>query len=277
MGMARLPGRRYQMAVSNHVSIIMWWAAFAVLAMVCVRLIDGTTGLAWAFGWLAVPLVVLGIQKRRFARYTRAVQAVFVSESDPVRAERELGHLDGRFRWPASIVRTTAYYRALAVLRQGRLDDAISILAESDGRGGFLAIDASFASALAFAHALSGDVDAAQAWLAEATVRRRKHGQSTVELPDLGAEVVIELRRGRFREVAVRLADLWPEMERAMTGERLARMRVLRAFAVAQGDVREAGAVGSLLAGLQPGSYDAFAFLSTKWPELDLFLRSNLR
>lgn len=273
--MAKLPGRRYQTAIPASASIVMWWASLAILAIACVRLVDGSAGIALALGWLAIPLVFFGIQKRRIARYTRALQSVFVSEGDPERAERELVQLETRFRWPATLVRTTGYYRAATVLRQGRLDEAITMLEEIDRRGEIHSIDAMTASTLAFAHALRGDLDTAQAWLAEAAVRRGKE-VTPVTLPDLGTEVVIDLRRGRFREVQVRLADQWPEMERVMTGERLRRMRVLRAFAVAQGDVREAGAVGPLLAPLQPGKRDEFAYLATAWPELDRFLRTNL-
>jgi hypothetical protein len=279
--MVYLPGRRLRTAASVRSTNIAIGAAYAAIAVMVLQLVHGGARTMLFAAIVAVPFLYIASIKRTIARYNVSYKAAIAAlhQGDAARADRDLRALEQRFRWPRFLVRLSGYNRSLALLRQGRHDDAIELLSDIDRRGGVINNDAAIAGTLAYVHALRGNVETAAAWAAEEATRRASLRAATGAFPDVMCEIALELRLGKFVAVQKRLADHWGEMEQTMNGQRLRPLRVFRAFAaaqLAQTDVREAGAVAPLLAGLHPARYEEFAYLGAAWPELEQFLRTNL-
>ena len=277
--MAYEPGRRLRTASSVRARASAIWASYAALAVIGLQLVHHDTRTILTIAAIAVPFIYSAIVKQAIARYNAAFKHAVapLHKGDPATSDTQLAELAERFRWPRFLPRLAGYNRSLALLRLGRHDDAIALLSDIDARGGVLNVDAAIAGTLAYLHALRGNVELAEVWLRED--QRRRAYQAMVAggpFPDSVAVTALELRRGEYREVATRLADQWKEMEHTMTGQRLQPLRVFRAFAVAQADVRDAGAATPILASLGSAHYGEFAYLGASWPELDTFLRTNL-
>ena len=60
-----------------------------------------------------------------------------------------------------------------------------------------------------------------------------------------------------------------------MSAKDLRPIRVLRAFAIAAGGVREAGSASAIIAGMRPTYPHELAFLGAAWPEMAAFLASH--
>jgi len=263
-----LPGRRLR---TGREAAALFWTIYVVAVYL-------VWTLAWPSALFAVAIVPLAVRAYRTStvqRFNRSNRAVLdAMATDPELAARGLAELAERFPWPRHLRRLAGYNRGLALLRSGRLDDAVDALAEVDRAGGVIGLDAAIAGTLAYVHALRGDLPAATAWLTEAT---RRNSTAAERFPHVLASTAIDLRAGKAREVATWLEDHWPRLEHAMTGERLRPLRALRAFALAQaGGARESGSAEHVLAALRPARYQELAYLGTAWPELDQFLRGNL-
>ena len=63
--------------------------------------------------------------------------------------------------------------------------------------------------------------------------------------------------------------------EGMLTGETLRPMRVLRAFALASSDPRNAGKAEIDVAAARPQYPDEYRFLGVAWPEMAVFLASH--
>jgi hypothetical protein len=265
---AYLPGRPLR---TGREAATLFWVLYAIAVYV-----------VWTLPWPSalffvalVPIAVRAYRRTTVARFSRSNRVLLdTMHTNPEQAARELAVLADEFWWPRYLRRLAGYNRGLALLRSGRLDDATATLAEVDRSGGVVGLDAAIAGTLAYVHALRGEVELASNWLGEA---KRRHSPATARFPHVLAQITIDLRAGKAREVATWLEDQWPQLEHAMTGERLRPLRALRAFAVAQaGGAREGGTAELVLAALRPARYQELAYLGTAWPELDQFLRGSL-
>jgi len=263
------PGRRVR---RRGLSIL--WSFYFLFAFITCSSLDGDARSATIIVLGALPFAYGVIRKSIVARFN-AVNRPGLEQlrDDPADAERTFAEIERRFRWPRYLRRISAYNRAIALLKQGQLDEAVGVLVEVEQHGGVIGLDAAIAANLAYLHALCGRIELAEAWQAE--VSRRAGPQPG--LPHVLTDIAIELRKGHAAELRNRLDDQWRAIEAALTGARLRPVRVLRAFAIAQSsDIRDAGAVEPALAALRPARYAEFAYLGKQWPELDQFLRANL-
>ena len=272
--MPYLPGRRRRRLSAKLVNTVLLWGIVAV--MVGLRALGVRVGWGWlglfALVWAAFGLwaAMAKARARRFADEAK-LGLHQLTTGKPVRAEAEFARLRQQFRWPGSLPRIAELYGAQALQMQGRFTEAVERLAALEASGGIATLDARIAILLSYCNALAGELDPAAVWFAEA---KRRAGKSQV---DIIPELVIGLRDGRAAEVRDRLDRDWRALEALHKGELLRRMRLLRAFAIAQTvGPRDAGAVEPVLAGLRPATYDEFAYLATQWPELDQFLRAHL-
>jgi hypothetical protein len=272
------PGRRLRTAGAARALAVVIWGAYVVAGVFALQSFHHEQRSMATVVYVAIPMLFGFVQRRVIASYNAAFKIAIapLHQGDPLRAERQLDLLSKRFRWPRFLPRLAGYNRALALLRLGKHQEAIEQLAAVDRAGGVINVDAAIAGTLAYLHALNGNLVLAEIWFRENMSRRQRMRAAPGVFPDIMSDVAIELRRGNFRQLATRLADQWPEMEQTMNGQRLRPLRALRAFAIAQADLRDAGAATAVLAQLGGARYSELAYLGTAWPELDTFLRTNL-
>lgn len=271
-----LPGRTVRTASSVRFQSTVIWAglSFVVAAVLVANGVRvGMWGVVVA---VAIPLAYTALLKSRLRAYNvaNAPAHAALKQGDAATAERGFAANRERFRYPRVLPRLTDFNIAQSRFRQGKLRDSMALLADVDRRGGVLNVDGAIAATLAYGHALCGEVELAETWLAEGH-RRYARYPNVPAYADIHSEVVLDLRRGRAAEVAKRLADDWRQIESTLTGERIRPLRVLRAFAVAQSsDPREAGAIAPILASLE--SANDVAYLGAEWPELARFIATSL-
>ena len=271
-----LPGRAVRTLEAQKRPWQVFWAVYTVICFILVlRLGAPLRWVAVAFAW--VPVIHSWMVKRAIKQYqldaAPAVEAL--RRDEPAIAEGHLRALREKTRWPRALHNTTSYNLGLALYRQGRLEEAIDVLADADRRGGTVTIDPSIASSLALFHALRGELQLAEPWLVEA--QRRYAGRVTAtRSPSLQPEVVVQLRRGELAAVKERLRRDWVEIENASKGESMKPIRVFRAFATAHAADGGEAEVAPLLAALHPARASDFDYLCTAWPELRSFLMANL-
>ncbi len=267
-----MPGRRLRSAREGQV---VFWIVYLGALVAAWQVVPRPYLTLTVIGIALVPIVWRRLHVQRVAQFNNTNKLMLETlQRNPERAAREFEQLADRYRRPAGLHRLAGYNRALALLRIGRLDEAVDVLDAIDRAGGVINLDSAIAGTLAYLHALCGNLAPAEAWLVEA---KRRSPTSPSKFPHLLSEIAIDLRAGKAREVATQLEEDWAGIEHAMTGERLRPLRALRAFALAQaGGAREAGAAEPVLAALRPASYQELAYLGAKWPELDQFLRGNL-
>jgi hypothetical protein len=277
-----LPGRPLRTGTSTRVTVWLVMIGYWVALIYAVRWIPIEDRRVASAVLAFVPVVLTALYGRavklRVARYNAASAPVLaqLNAGSLALAERELTRLEAQFAWPRVLRNLATYNRALAVMRQGRHDEAIALLADADRRGGGTGIDAALAGTLAYTHALRGNVEPAGSWMMEA-MRRGAGRAPGAPHGNIMAEVAVDLRRGRYAEVKLRLDNDWVALEAGMKGESLRPLRVMRAFAVAQASgVRESGAIEPLLSALRPGRPGEFAYLGASWPELARFLAAYM-
>ncbi len=271
------PGRRVRTAQERRTLSIALWIVYLALYVIALRSTHGSLhGPVLVLG-IAFPWIVSLSTKRAVADYNRALGPSLASlrSGDAARAELELRALAERFAWPRFLRRLTAYNLGLALLRQGKLDEALARFVDADRRGGWVTIDGSLAASLSMMHSLANRVEMAEAWLVEA---RQRYTLVTTKSPfsSLQAEVLLDLRKGRFAEVHHRLESGWAEIEYAMKGESLRPLRVLRAFSATRSAAyREGATAGASLAALEPIRPGEFDYLAVAWPDLGRFLAEH--
>jgi hypothetical protein len=202
-----------------------------------------------------------------------------VSDADYGGAVEHYEGLLRRLRSSGNLRAVAEYNLGIALLRRGELDRALAQFTSVDQRSRLATIGLrpGIAAQLAFAHALRGDLETSERWLADYEVRK-KGAADTRALDGLVVLVrsVAGIRRGRYDEVVRDLEARWRELENVLTGELLRPLRVLRAFALAQADgPRGAGAAETVLAGVRPSRRGEFAALGAAWPEMSAFLETN--
>jgi hypothetical protein len=265
------PGRRLR---TGREWQTLWIVGYAVAALVVINVIQGQWAWLALFVMILVPFLVRSGRKQRITKFNviNQVGLGMLEQDLVVDAERAFEKVEYEFGWPRFLPRLARYNRAMAVLKQGRLQETVTLLSEVDQAGGVLGLDAGIATNLAYAHALLGNVALAEQWLSEA--RRRPH--KTEGLPHILTEIAIEIRAGRAANARKRLEDEWRTIERELSGARLRPLRVLRAFAIATTSDMRDGSAEHVIAGLRPVRRDEFAYMAKSWPELDQFLRTAL-
>lgn len=187
-------------------------------------------------------------------------------------------------RWapshPPIIAAMARHNLGWTLVLEGRLEDAVTIFEDTAEhykrpltRLGLLPttrIDTTLC------HALLGNLDAADSWLAMSALPVKTTPRPG--FPGMAAltRAVIDCRRGRTAEAKVSLEHAWNEHEPTLTGETLRMMRVLRAFACAADDgPRSQGLVERVLGDLKPRYEHEFGFLCGAWPEMEAFLAAH--
>jgi hypothetical protein len=266
----------------------------AVIAVTCVlaSLLAGVsqfvgshaqTGLTCAI----VGVAVLGIVANRRLRVRQGER--FVREN--VQATEALARGDlaaaraGFTPWADQLwmSRATALARhnlAWVRMRQGELRPSLDLLTRNEAgfEGQLTAIGMSGTSAadLALLHVLVGDLEKAEHWLAIAEQRATKG----IHLPSLAAmttfsRAALHCRAGRFDDAVRLLDERWASCEGALTGGTLRPLRVLRGFAIASSNPRNAGLAEVALATSRPSFPGEYDFLGVEWPELAAFLAAH--
>jgi hypothetical protein len=179
-------------------------------------------------------------------------------------------------RAPEMVCASAAHNLGWTAIRQGDPRRAIEILGSNDlrRRGGLASahLAATTAQDLALCYGLLGNLEAAEAWFAEADRRRTKKAPSTFDAMRAFVRAVVDCRAGRAKEVAGDLRDKWTAFE-DVKPDLLRPMRVVRAFADRKtvSDLGSSGPGGTRRPAY-PGEYD---FLGVEWPEMAAFLSSH--
>jgi len=235
------------------------------------------TGGGLAFGVLFIVLVT-----RSNLREFRKLGA----EHDQAVAAMQLGELararDVFWRLASStnLARLDAIARhnlAWTTMRLGDLKHASELWADNERRHGTALVSVGLAATssvdLALCHALMGDITAAESWLA-ITDQRARDPLNRPNVPELQIIVraTIDCRAQRCADAARRLDEEWARCEASLVGSTLRVVRVIRGFALAADDPRNAGLAATVLANMRPVYADEFDFLGVAWPEMASFL-----
>jgi hypothetical protein len=238
-----------------------------------------TTGILCVGGfaiYLVIAIIVATRQVRRaIAEHPSGVTAI-------ARGDLETAHAIF-WRWSASSVpRVSAISRhnlAWTVMRQGELQHAVEILNDNERHLAkhlkAIGLFATSAADRALNLALLGNLTTAEKWLTEAEARRKAVSNSTVPAVIALVRAVIACRSGKHEEAVAVLDERWAEYEGTLTGETLRLLRVVRAFAVAAPDPRNAGLAETALAAVRPAYPSEYRFLGKAWPEMATFLASH--
>lgn len=165
------------------------------------------------------------------------------------------------------------------LIRQGKHDHAIDVYLNNEQHfpKGLEQAALSPVSAvdLALAYALHGNVEQAEAWMKQADGRSESRTMPSYPGNKAFSRAVIECRAGRPAEAARLLDERWSEYEAILTGDNLRSLRVIRAFAQANADVRNAGVAEKTLADLRPSYRGELDYLGVAWPEMAAFLAAH--
>jgi hypothetical protein len=234
--------------------------------------------LAAAFA-LTVGFVFWASRRTRGFNAANAQGLRALAEGEPARAAEAFELVAKQYRWPASLRRIASFNLAIAQLHQGRLSEAIDRFAAVDREANwtFLGLRTSLACHVALAYALRGEIDSARTWRAEAD-KQLKHATDQAGMTGLLAYVdaVIDVREGRHESFVRWLDERWRQLEGSLTARTTRPLRVLRAYALAHGEVRDAAAADKALEALRPARPGEFAMLEASWPEMKAFLSTAL-
>ncbi|MFT5992430.1 MAG: tetratricopeptide (TPR) repeat protein [Bradymonadia bacterium] len=167
------------------------------------------------------------------------------------------------------------YNRGVAFLRAGEFDRALSLFTAALSSGWLdnerMPFRPMIFSGMATAHALRGDIGAAQAWIrdAHAIISDAKRGAL------LPADVIAALRSGRPGDAIAMMDSGWASAEGVLSPVQLRALKLLRAFALEFGpanDVRDAE-IQRLIDSVHPHPAGAFQYVGAAWPEFQAFLR----
>jgi hypothetical protein len=265
--------------VRLRTKILAWFFIVLVVVLGGALVNDGRWSAALVFVGGAL-LITLGIlfshQLRSRGERAREFMADDEAANDAV-LRGDLDEARRRYeRWRTSDVAplATAAVHVVAGLdmRLGRMRDAIEIL-EQYARTQKTLLPHTTVQ-LATSYALLGEIDAAKGWIDKtpATAPRR-YAMPVAQLAF--ARAVIDCRSNRCAEAARTLDDAWPEIERTLKAHQVRPYGILRAFARANGDVRDADVVEGELALARPAFAGEHAYLGTAWPEMQQFLTAH--
>lgn len=236
-----------------------------------------------------LPIAFVVLMFVLFMRRFRASHT-FNAEQEP--AFRALAQR--RFGEAASLLRTVAkryekqpMFLAVANLNiadaeiwSGNLDAAIAACIDVDKQTTFGVESGSrvvAAAELALLYALAGDVASSQRWHDEARGRLAKTSDARMIIAGKlrVTEAILACRRGAPKEAIALLDEIWLELRFSFTANWMRVVEVIRAFAEAQGDVREQNVVAGRLVRVEPVVGNELAFLGRKWPEMQAFLAAH--
>ncbi len=164
-----------------------------------------------------------------------------------------------------------------AQLCSGAFDDAIASYARVERTKTLL-----FASnvrifaaiELALAYALGRDgLDTAERWLA---VARKRLAKTQDDRVNMGArlrfvEAIVLCRRGDHAGAIALLERHWLELRYTLSANNMRTVELLRAFAEAQGPLREGNVVAERLVRIEPVVPGELDYLGAAWPEMQMF------
>ncbi len=232
--------------------LLVWIVIVIVIALGGGLVSDGrwNSGLVFVGGGV---LILLGVWFSRRLRSRAERAREFMADDEAANEAVLRGDLEEARRryekWRTSDVAplaTTAVHVVAGLdMRLGRMRDAIESL-EQYARTQKQLLPHTTVQ-LATAYALLGDLAAATSWLEKTPVTApRRYAMPVAQLAF--ANAVIDCRSNRCADAARSLDDAWPEIERTLKAHQVRPYRILRAFARANGDVRDAGVVESELA-----------------------------
>lgn len=267
-------------------TIVVW----AAIATICALLYLVSTP-AQRGGVVTILLVGAGamvvlfvINMVRFARHRRK----FIEDNNEAIAALTRGDLKAAdeiyWYWAENsklpaMTALASHNLAWTLMRECELKQAIEIAADNDKnhRSALRAVGLFPTSAvdLALYHGLLGDLDGADKWFAEAEARAKELTTPTLPAMLGFARAVVDCRSGRADEAARMLEESWSEYEGVLMGETMRPLRVVRAFAIAATDPRNAGVAASLLDTARAAYPGEYAFLGARWPEMAAFLAAH--
>jgi Flp pilus assembly protein TadD len=170
-----------------------------------------------------------------------------------------------------------ALLRGYAELGAGNVDRAIDAFVTAEKcpsilfSSGFRAVAG---SELAISYAVSGDLSAAEKWLIEVRLRLEKNDDNRLYLAARlrVGEALLAMRRGDASRCIALLETHRLEIRQALNANAMRTVDVLRAFAEAQEGPRSEGLVNDCLKRIEPCTKGEFAYLGTRWPEMQTFL-----
>jgi tetratricopeptide (TPR) repeat protein len=268
------------------------WLKAAVMWSVLIALAVGsgfaTGALRIAVGILvfygAVVSIVLVLYMRSSRRQTLRLTADMNQAGGSLaRGELKAAH---DVYWECARATKLPYIAAMArhnlawtLMRQGELQHAIDVatdnIASYPKALGVAGLAATSAVDLALCHGLLGQLDAAEHWMTESKQRTNERSMLCVPAMTAFARAVLDCRAGRSAEAARLLDENWLAYEAVLKGSELRPLRVVRAFAIAASDPRNAGVAETVVASARPcypGEYD---FLAAAWPEMETFLTTH--
>lgn len=239
-------------------------------------LIAGVTA-ALVVLWLGLVLALNTRQLRRFLADNNAAVAA-LSRGELERAHDVFRRWSEKARAPAAAA-LARHNLGNALIRLGRLQQAAAVIADNDERHAralkSLSMYKASAADAALAHALAGELDQAEQWMAKADARDGESHLPGYPGNKAFSRAVIDCRAGRPADAARLLDESWAEYEAALTGDATRSLRVVRAFAHASSDVRNAGVAENVLAGMRPVYRGEFDYLGVAWPEMATFLAAH--
>jgi hypothetical protein len=167
-----------------------------------------------------------------------------------------------------------------AQLWGGHHDEAIGTFAQIEKKRAVLfssSVRTVAATHLALAQGLSGQLDAAEKWCAEARARIAINRDDRIDYAAriCLAEAVVALRRGRPADATALLERGWATMREVLNANTLRVAEVVRALAEAAGGLRQTNTVAERLLRVEPVIAGEFAFLGARWPEMRAFLDAH--
>lgn len=245
-------------------------------------------------GWSStlVTLIPLAVVITLFVMFIRRLQGGqnLNAEQEPAFraiAQRRFGEALGIFRTLAAKYEKKPLVRSVidlgiadTELWAGNLDASILACIGVDQRttmGIETGVRVVAAADLAFLYALTGDLSAADRWRDEARARLTKtnDGRMATAGKLRLAEAILACRRGAPKDAIALLEEAWLDLRFSFIANWMRVAEVIRAFAEAQGDVREQNVVAGRLVRIEPVIGNELAFLGRKWPEMHAFLAAH--
>jgi hypothetical protein len=268
---------------------IVTWAILVAMFVAVFAMFSSAKGDDSASSWWIVGLVVgvcfvagviaAMVDVRRMRAFTvEAVEAVAALHRGELRRANET------FTkwWDSSIKPVAAVSRhnaAWTSMRQGELARAIEIQTPNiESYEKALERQMLLPTAivdLAMFHALLGNLDEADKQLARLEQRGKLRHNPTYPAMHVLTRAIVACRRGNHTVAATLLEDKWSEWEAIVSGDLLRLMRVVRAFAIASVDLRDAGKATGVLGDMRPNWHGEFDFLGVEWPEMATFLATH--
>lgn len=238
--------------------------------------------------YVAFFAIFVGVYRWFLRGYAQSLE--FNVAQEPARvaiAERRFGAaLDVLTRTQQTYAKKPVYEASASIavgcaqLWAGRLGDAINTLATVERKRTVLGSSSIRVVAgvhLALAHALAGELEAAERWASETRARITKSKDDRLEYAArlCLAETVVRLRRGQPAEALALLERNWTTMREVLNGNTMRVAEVLSAFAEAARGVRQSNTMAERLLRVEPVLPGDFAFLGVKWPEMQTFLDAH--